>query len=125
MDDDWIDDGEIDNDENLDDEIHLGDGTSAFFTESMMNDQSSTLKNIMTNADGDEKEARLFSRKIKKEQERMAKKFKIITAAEFEASFNQPASTAPNGRQVENDSWCANAAANASASNEAMTGITT
>ena len=46
------------------------------------------MRNIMMNADGEEQEARLFSRRMKKEQERIAKKFKVITPAEFEASLN-------------------------------------
>ena len=87
MDDDWIDDGDVDIQEDLCDEINLGEGTSSLYTEKVEN-QSATLKNILMNTDKEEQEARLISRKMKKEQDRIAKKFKIITPAEFEASLN-------------------------------------
>jgi hypothetical protein len=36
-------------------------------------------------ADRDKKDREAFSRRIKKEHERLAKRFKVITPAEFEA----------------------------------------
>ena len=92
--------------------MNLGENTSHLYTEDVAN-QSATLKNILSNTDKDEQEARLISRKMKKEQERLAKKFKIISPAEFEASLNQPTNMAQSGRAHENDSWCNNVATNA------------
>ena len=67
LDDDWIDDGDIDIQEDLGDELHLGEGASLLFTEQQANEQSSTLRNILGNAEGEEQEARLFSRRQKKD----------------------------------------------------------
>ena len=39
-------------------------------------------------ADKEEQEQRLFNRRMKKEQERIAKKFVVITPAEFEAALS-------------------------------------
>ena len=77
-------------------------------------------------ADKEEQEQRLFNRRMKKEQERIAKKFVVITPAEFEVALSQSANMAPNGRPIENDSWCTNTAANANATalNEIMNGTT-
>ena len=54
LDDDWIDDGDIEIHDNLEDEIHLGDGASAFFTENLMNEPGSSLNKIMASAEGEE-----------------------------------------------------------------------
>ena len=106
LDDDWIDDNDVESHDDLGDEIHMGDGTSAFFTENVVNDSSSTLKNITMNVEGEEQETKLYSRKMRKEQERIARKFKVITPAEFEAAINGSANVMQNGRPAESDSWC-------------------
>lgn len=106
LDDAWIDDGDVDCHDDLGDEIHMGDGTSAFFTENIVEDSGPSIKNVTMTAEGEDQESRLYTRKMKKEQERIARKFKVITPAEFDAAVKGSANTAQNGRPAENDSWC-------------------
>ena len=90
----------------------MGDGTSAFFTENVVEESGSTIKNVTMTAEGEDQEAKLYSRKMRKEQERIARKFKVITPAEFEAAMaampaiSGSANGGQNGRPAENDSWC-------------------
>ena len=75
--------------------------------------------------EGEEQENRLFSRKVKKDQERIAKKFKVITPAEFEAGNSSHSNTGPKEGRPAEDSWaCSNTVTNTTvpSSNEAANG---
>ena len=86
MDDDWIDDDNVEIADELGTDLMFAEGSN-FISESNSNAPESALTS--KNLNQEEKEQRIAMRLQRKEQDKIARRFKVLTAEDFENCFKK------------------------------------